>query len=102
MQSEEMSLVKFLVRFCGLGCTKQQTEYSRLFILALKPMNFKICFHRVEKKNCTFISVAPSSKEAWEKLLTKAKKKVKNRGDDKEGKRKIITQNFHSHCHPFG
>lgn len=55
-------------------------------LLALKPMNFKTCFHRVEKKNCTFISVAPSSKEAWEKLLTKAKKKVKNGGDYKEGK----------------
>lgn len=86
MQSKEMSLVKFLVIFCGLGCIKQQTEYSRLFILALKPMNFKTCFQSVEKKHCTFISVASSSKEAWEKLLKKVKKKVKNGGDDKKGK----------------
>lgn len=90
MQSEEMSLVKFLGRFCGPGCTKQQPEYSRLFIQALKPMNFKTCFHKLEKKHCTFISVASSSKETWEKLLTKAKK-VKNGGDDKEGKQIIIT-----------
>lgn len=49
MQSKGMSLVKFLVRFCGLGCTKQQAEYLQLFILALKHRNFKTCFCRVEK-----------------------------------------------------
>lgn len=83
MKSEEMSMVKFLLRFCGLGCTKQQTEDSRLFILALKLMNFRTCFRRVEKNHCTFISVASSSIEAWEELLTKAKRKVKNGGEDK-------------------
>lgn len=85
-QSKEMSLVKFLVRFCGLGCTKQQDEYSQLFILALKLMNFKTCFRSIGKQHCAFISVASSSKEAWEKLFTKAKRKVKNGGNGKEGK----------------